>query len=446
MKLPNAAAFARALDEDTASLVEAVIAAGDARGVCVYAVGGPVRDLLMGRPLRDVDLLVEDGAVAELVEGAAPEGARIVRHDRFGTVSLQRERARVDVAGARRETYSHPGALPRVEPGTLEDDLRRRDFSVNAFALSLSREARARHPRIVDVEDGLADLERRRLRVLHQRTFHDDPTRVLRAARLAPRLGLPLSRGSRSALRDALRDGAFGRVSGDRLRREIVKLFEDAEVGLDPTRALRLLADWHVLGAIEPGLVLERETLAPLRRIGRAVQSPPWRSPRWYCWVSALAIWLAPLAPDLRRRALRRFAIRGDRAAQIQGFPKARASWLAALERARGRGAIDGVLGPIAEDALHALHACAEPKLRGRIARYANEDRLRRFPLDGDDLVALGLDGPAIGRALGRIRTAFLDGTLTSREEGIALAREIAGRRRRRTRSARGRDRSRESR
>ena len=113
--------------------------------------------------------------------------------------------------------------------------------------------------------------------------------------------------------------------------------------------ALRLLDDWHVLGALEPGLSVERAAAAPLRRIGRAVAEAPWQAGRWRPWISGLAVWLATLPPALRRRALRRFAVRGEQARRITEFPKARDAWLRGLTRARGRGAIDAVLARVDE-------------------------------------------------------------------------------------------------
>ena len=244
-----------------------------------------------------------------------------------------------------------------------------------------------------------------------------------------PRLGFSLARDSRSALRAALRDGAFGRVSGERFRREFVKLFDDAGRGLDPARALRLLDDWHVLAALEPGLGFDRRAGLPLRRLGRAVAEPPWPAARWRPWVSGLAVWLAPLAPALRRRALRRLAVRGQQASRVAEFPKTRDATLRALSRARGRGAVDAALTGLDEESLHALHAWAAPAERRRIARWAAEDRTRRPPLDGGDLVAMGLSGPAVGRALARVRRAWLDGSVSGREEVLALAREVSRRR-----------------
>ncbi len=429
---PGVAEVLRAMPEDTAELVRALLAEADARRLRVHLVGGPVRDLLLGRGLRDVDLCVEprdDADAVTLARSLAKAGLKATVHERFRTVDLRGEKASLDLATVRRESYAHDGALPTVEPGSLEDDLLRRDFSVNALALPLSAAARAHYAGLVDPGMGLLDLERRRLRVLHRRSFHDDPTRALRAARLAPRLGFSVTRDTRAALNGALRDGAFGRVTGERLRREFAKLFEDAALGLDPARAFRLLHDWHVLGALEPGLVLDRSASAPLRRLGRLVAEPAWSGPRWRPWVSGLALWLAPLPTALRRRTLRRLAVRGEQASRVTAFPQARDAALRALSRARGRGAVDAVLAALHEEMLHALHASLPPADRRRVARWAAEDRARKAPVSGGDLVAIGLAGPAVGRALARVRAAWLDGVLSTREDALALALEVSRRR-----------------
>jgi hypothetical protein len=162
------------------------------------------------------------------------------------------------------------------------------------------------------------------------------------------------------------------------------------------------------------------------------VLAPPWPRGRWRTWVSGLALWLAPLSPALRRRTLARFAVRGALVETITGFAKRSEEKLRALARARGRGAIDAALVDLDEEALHALWAAARPTASRRVARFASEDRGRRVPVNGADLVALGLSGPEIGRALARIRVAFLDGAVRTREEAVALARELGARRRRR--------------
>jgi len=421
----------RAIPEGSRELVKALVEEGERAGLGVLLVGGPVRDFLLDRPLRDVDLIVEPAADRDakaLACAAAGEGVRVIAHDRFGTVRIEGKGGVVDLATVRAESYAHPGALPTVRDGSLEDDLARRDFTVNGLAIPLTPVARRGRPAIVDPGEGLRDLASRVLRVFHRRSFHDDPTRALRAARLGPRLGFTLSRGSRSALRSALRDGAFGGVSGERLRAEIGRLFEDPARGLDPSRALRLLADWHVLAALEPGLHLPAQSVAPLRRMGRAIADPPSSIAPRRPWVPGLMVWTAPLDPSLRRRALRRLAVSGEVAERIHAFPRARDRWLGKIGRARGRGSTDAALSDADDEELLALLAWASPSLRHRIQRYAVQDRAAHLPISGDDLVAIGIRGPAVGRALGRIRVAFLDRAVRDRDEALALAREIARR------------------
>jgi tRNA nucleotidyltransferase (CCA-adding enzyme) len=419
-----------ALPAAARSLVDGVLAEAEARGAAVHLVGGPVRDFLLGRPLRDVDLLVERaawGGAPELARAAAPPGARVVGHERFGTAKIEAAGAAVDLASARAESYARAGALPDVRAGTLEEDLARRDFSVNALALPLSSAARRARPGVVGPPGALADLDAGVLRVLHPRSFHDDPTRALRAARLAPRLGFRLARSSAGALRAALRDGAFGGVTGERFRAELEKLFDDARLGLDPARALRLLDAWHVLPALEPGLALPPSAATPLRRLGRAVAAPPFELGGARVSLAGLMLWLAPLGAPLRRRVLRRLAVEGGAAQAIAAFPAQHVALLRRLAAARGRGACDAALASVDPAALLAHWAAAPAPERRRVQRWAREDRASAPPVGGRDLLALGLEGPAVGAALARLRAAWLDREVRSRDDALALARELAG-------------------
>lgn len=217
-------------------------------------------------------------------------------------------------------------------------------------------------------------------------------------------------------------------MSGERLRREFERLFEDAELGLDPAEALRNLSSWYVLAALEPGLGLSRDAISPLRRLGRAIAEPRWRGLRMRPWVAGLSLWLGAEQSPVRRRTLRRLSVRGETGDRVRDFARDRDRWLRRLALARGRGAVDGVLAGIDEESLTGLYASADAKARRRVERWAAEDRRQRSPVGGSDLVALGLSGPALGRALARIRAAYLDGGVANREEALALALEISRR------------------
>ena len=177
------------LPTEVVGALTAVARAADAEGWTLYLVGGCVRDLALGGDLLDVDLVAE-GEVHSLAAAAASAlGGRLITHREFGTVTLEVEGARIDLAMARAESYARPGALPRVQPASIGEDLARRDFTVNALALAISGPERGI---LLDPCKGWADLRRGLVRVLHPRSFVDDATRILRAVRYAVRLGFRL--------------------------------------------------------------------------------------------------------------------------------------------------------------------------------------------------------------------------------------------------------------
>ena len=403
-------------------------------GLGVLLVGGPVRDLLLGRPIVDVDLIVEPrapepaGDVGELLgrapalrlaEAARAEPESLVAHPRFGTVALSGPHGTIDLAGVRAEDYASPGALPEVRPGTLEQDLARRDFSVNAMAIPLNDAARRGRGALVDPLGGRRDLGLGLLRVLHARSFFDDPTRALRGARLAARLGFRLEPASRRALREASAGGAFGGVSGERIRAELAKLFADARRGGEPAHALALLERSGVLVALGREFALRAALRAPLRWLGARLAQTAAAD----ALLAGLCAWLGPLPAAPRRRALERLALRGRPAERVIAFPGLMRRCARGLSRARSRGAEDALLRDVPLEELLALAAFEPAASRRRVLRHLAEDRERRAPLDGRDLAALGLSGPALGRALAALRYAFLDGECRDRAEALAWLR-----------------------
>lgn len=204
----------------------AVLAAVGRYEPYAYLVGGTVRDLLLGVPGRDVDVVMEQGdprGVALRVQDGV--GGRLVCHEGFLTCTLTLPHLTLDLAAARTERYARPGALPTVGPGTLENDLYRRDFSVNTFAVALTE------PDILlSVPGAAGDLEGRLLRILHDRSFFDDPTRAVRGARLAGRLGFDYDPHTRQALEMALAEGVQRSVSPDRLKNELLLTLAEPKV------------------------------------------------------------------------------------------------------------------------------------------------------------------------------------------------------------------------
>ena len=209
------------------------------RGLAAHAVGGCVRDWMLGRSgVVDIDVVLERDGIAFAQALAEELGAPVTAHQQFGTATVAVGRGvRLDVATCRKESYARPGAYPSVERGTLRDDLFRRDFTINAMAMALSPD---RFGERVDPFGGARDLSARRLRILHPRSFFDDPSRILRAARLAPRFGLRLEPSTHRALRAALAGRLLERLNRGRINKELGRLLEES----DPVACLDLLGRW----------------------------------------------------------------------------------------------------------------------------------------------------------------------------------------------------------
>jgi tRNA nucleotidyltransferase (CCA-adding enzyme) len=215
----------------------------------VALVGGAVRDLLLGRPPKELDVVVSGdpsrfaGELLGMIERREEGTPVLTIHDRFGTAAVVWPAGRIDVARRRAESYPSPGALPEVRPGSEQEDLARRDFTVNALAVPLSGE---RSGELVAIDHAVADLEEGLLRVLHDRSFIDDPTRLLRLARYRARLGFDIDPHTRELAGDALAGHALDTVSGGRVGAELRLALEEP----DPLAAVQSLGDLGVLGAL----------------------------------------------------------------------------------------------------------------------------------------------------------------------------------------------------
>ena len=174
------------LPKEQVNALSRLIELANQRGTAIYLVGGPVRDLLLDLLPGDLDVAVEGDAIDLATHLAAAADLRIVRHARFGTATVSGDGAHIDLAPARSETYEAAGALPTVHPSSIDDDLHRRDFTVNAMAFALNGNAVGR---LLDPAGGRANLDAGLIRVLHDASFQDDATRILRAARYEARLG-----------------------------------------------------------------------------------------------------------------------------------------------------------------------------------------------------------------------------------------------------------------
>ncbi|MBK7975007.1 MAG: CCA tRNA nucleotidyltransferase [Deltaproteobacteria bacterium] len=392
------------------------------RGAAVLAVGGLVRDLAVGLPFQemDLDLLVEGDAIALARAWGRTRGYAVRAHPAFGTAKCSAAGAiEVDLASMRYERYAAPGALPTVAPGTLVDDLHRRDFTANALALRLSPE---HFGAVVDPFDGWGDLERRILRPHHPLSFVDDPTRLLRSARYRARLGLVADAGHERARELALAARAIDRVSGSRLFADLTRIL----VELDPVAPLALLAGEGVVRAVHPALHGWLTGVDRLRRV-REVQAT-WPEP--LAAVDAAIPSLAALAweadADSILQVRRRLAPPGRAGGRLElEVPRARAiaEKLADHEAVRPSVAYK-LLHDLPGALLVTIAALGGAGAASAVRRFVETSRHVAISTSGDDLRALGFEpGPVFGRIQARLRTARLDGEVHDRESELALVR-----------------------
>ncbi len=374
----------------------------------LFLVGGSVRDLLLNQRPRDLDLVVEGDATALAVEAARELQGQVLSVSQFGTATLLLGRDRLDLATARKEVYLRPGALPTVSPSTISDDLRRRDFTINAMAIALSAES---FGALVDVFGGQADLQQRLVRVLHARSFVDDATRILRAIRYEQRLSLRIENETSLLLGEALEAGMMDTISGDRLRHELHLMFQE----LDPARALLRAASMGVWRALYAPL----DDVQGLRRLaGSGIKA------------DEPLLYLAAMSSHLTREEADGFIARLNmpgRWSQVVRDTAALREIVPDLRRTRSIIQLCRLLDDISLAAVQVSALLAEDMdVRERLDRYLSEYRYVRPTLSGRDILALGVpEGPAVGRVLGYLREARLEGRAASRSDEIAIVRSL---------------------
>ena len=418
-------------DTPYATLVAQIAAAARQIDAPLWLVGGTVRDLLLGRPGDDIDLVVEDSPAGIARAVKTRLGGRLSPKTPFGTIRWTPDEnvaaapgvaaeclpAHVDFAGARAETYAHPAALPDVCRSTLLQDLGRRDFAINALALPIAPEPGP----VIDPFGGLADLEAGRIRVLHSLSFHDDPLRILRAWRFRARFGFEIERRSAELMQVAL--PALGQITGTRLRNELDLVLQED----DPGSILLAMQDSGALTAMHAAFQVPVDIAARFTRVQRPAEkatAPPRLTSTWHALATGLP-------PD----ALLSFCER------LQFPPKTAKSMLdanllandpgALAERSASTLQIVKRLKNVSCDAAWCVWQLADSDLvRARLL-----DWLTRWPktqtcCSGHDLLAAGLSpGPAIARILLQLRIAWYDGDVNSEAgERALLNRLVAGR------------------
>jgi tRNA nucleotidyltransferase (CCA-adding enzyme) len=384
-------------------------------GYSAYLVGGSVRDLLRNESNLDIDIVIEGDGIAFARELGQLLKAKVKSHGRFGTAVIVTDFLKFDVATARTEYYESPAALPKVEISSIKKDLYRRDFTINTLAIMLNP---GRFGRLLDFFGGQKDIRDKTIRILHNLSFIEDPTRAFRAIRFSERFGFKISKHTMNLINTAVRINLFERLSGARMFDELTLLFQETR----PLNAVRRLAGFDLLRFIHPNLKLTPSLEKTITAIEEAVSwfdllflEEPLNKP--HIFFMAL---LDELSPDERDSAMKRLNVPPGAGREIvQGIE--RASDLLLKVGHASRSEIYFMLQPLRlETILYAVAKAHDDKQKKAISLFLTDMRKTVTELSGDDLMKMGFrPGPIFKKILNELLILRLDEKLKSREDEI---------------------------
>ncbi len=422
----------------TASLLNAVADLAIQQGAPIYLVGGSVRDLLLDRPNLDLDLVLEGDAIRLGRSLTHQFGGRLVAHKPFGTAvwwlpgdqkkifhalhvpAKGAHRVRLpeflDLITARRETYDHPGALPKVQFAGIREDQFRRDFTINTLALQLNG---LESGRLLDPWGGLLDLRAHKLRTLHPLSFLDDPTRILRILRLSARLSFVIEAETHRHLKKYL--SALKQVSGERIRTELeLALLESQRIS-----TLQSMQKLGVLHTIHPKLKISPAAIKALKLAFQKSTSSQWESGSFSSSDLGFILWLMDLSPADIDSIASRLSFRAELREAILGATRIRSLKTKSLSMLPSK--LVPTLEKMPDLAVYAVFLANQHNKIGRVLKqYFTKWRHIHPRADGNCLRNLGLQpGPSYRTILGRLRAAWLDGEIRTVKQETALLKEL---------------------
>lgn len=420
----------KALSPTALSLLRAIGKEASLLGDPLYIVGGFVRDILLGQPNLDLDLVIEGDAIHLGRALVKRMGGRLTVHKTFGTAiwwpPLKKNNTEspefFDLISARSETYRRPGALPDVRFASIQADQLRRDFTINTLALRLNG---ARVVQFLDPANGLADLRLKLLRTLHPRSFSDDPTRILRILRIAGRLNFKIEKVTQEQLKTFL--GLVHEISGERIRKELEFTFEEDRLEL----ILRSMQRLGVLRAIHPALRFSSK-LSNIRAFIRSNPPDYWELDNVVHAQIGFVLWFMHFPPKVAAQLSERLRFPAELRAAVLAAAHLRliSNRLKEFDPSK----IVAVLEKEPMLAVYALFLINKTNSLGkRLDRYARQWRHVQPMVDGRALRSMGLSpGPIYRQILSELRAAWMDGKVRTKKQEQTLVESLVSEYRRR--------------
>ena len=419
-------------------LLKAIGKMAEANGYSSFVVGGFVRDVLLGSKNFDVDIVVEGNALEFGSVLAKKLKGTLVVHRKFGTATvitdwpkgvkrpaLAGAKFKIDLATARKEKYEKPAALPTVEFSSLKDDLSRRDFSVNAMAASLNSKT---FGQLIDFFNGLADLKNKRIRVLHEASFVDDPTRIFRAVRFEQRFSFKIDPYTEKLIQSAVKEKMFKKTENQRIRDELILILKEK----DPVKALRRMQELHELRFIHRGIVLRKNAEKLFKACGDIhswfVKAYPRKR-----YIDLYLMYLIVLTENLGLKEIKelcaKFSFRRSDRIRLISYKKNSGDIIRMLSSSKDILASDiyKILEPVSyEEILVILAKTDKSKIKRRIFDFLRKYNGMSIKIRGGDLKKIGMtEGPRFREILTAILYAKLDGKIRTKKEELSYVKRI---------------------
>jgi len=430
----------RTLPKKLMGLLKVIGREADKSNLAVFLVGGFVRDLLLGAANYDLDIVVEGDAIRFADQLACKIKGKVVRHKKFGTGTIVMERPKwlplasrggkfkIDIASAREETYKKPAALPTVKFSSLKEDLYRRDFTINAMAVNINKK---NFGLFIDFFDGKKDLKKAVIRVLYDKSFIDDPTRIFRAVRFEQRFAFKIEKRTLQLIAQAARKDMFSLTESQRIRAELILILKEEH----PEKAIFRMRELHELRFVHPALSLRRDISVTLNKLKKCV--------KWYktiCaagkitdeWLVYLMVMLEKLSPGEVSEVLEKFVFTRGESLKLKSYKALteKAVKKISVRKEMTRSEIYTLLKPLShEEILYVMAKVRSEKAKKRIETFFIKLDNVALKTKGHDITKEGVNpGPRYTKLLRCLLREKLDGKIVTKKDEIKYLRQIIAR------------------
>ena len=385
------------------TVLDKIIAITSEKKIKCYLVGGAVRDIILGKIPKDLDFVVDKKAENISSEIALELNGDVLSNSEFGTSKLSVKKSIYDIANARSETYAHPGALPKVTRNSIDKDLWRRDFSINSVAIQLTQDE---DWQILDPTDGLTDISHGTIRVLHNKSFVDDPTRIFRAVKYSIRFGFSIDEKTGKLIGNCIKSNYINKISGNRILSEVSQILEENDFKTN----IQLLSSLGILSSIHPKLKIGSALLDKLTKLNNDTKEDKSK---------LLTLFFSDINPENIDGICQRLDVNPKTVKILHGIQTIKQNTKSLSKTKIINSELMMLLDKLDIESISSIQLISKNEsLRKNLSNFLDKLRFIKPKIAAKEIISLGIaPGPQIGNLLADIRFAVADGILKTVNE-----------------------------